>query len=118
LAALVETIVETKKDVTLIVAQITPRKNFKQDLLNYNTHIRQTLVPAEASKGHRIHTVDLHSLFLNDPADPKSIDPNCFSNGINHPTNALYDRMAERWFQQISPLLTKKISENEQTQTL
>jgi hypothetical protein len=30
------------------------------------------------------------------------------SNGINHPTNSLYDKMAESWFQGIELLLTDK----------
>jgi len=101
LDGLVKTIYDTDKNVKLVVAQITPLKSFNQNLFDYNTYIRESLLPAYASKGYAISTVDLYKHFLTNPNDPKSIDPTRLSNRINHPTNALYDKMAESWFQGI-----------------
>lgn len=108
LDSLVKTIYNADKGVKLIVAQITPLSRFNQNIFDYNTYIRQTLVPTYAGKGYTISTVDLYRLFLADVNDPKSIDATRLSNGINHPTNSLYDKMAESWFQGIELLLTDK----------
>lgn len=107
LEELVDTIFASDPEVGLIVAQITPKVTYTQDLLSYNAFIRETLVPSFSSKGYRISTVDLHTPYLTDPKDPSSIDPAWFSNGINHPTKAMYDLIAERWFQAIDAFLTQ-----------
>ena len=107
LEELVDTIFASDPAVGLIVSQITPLAAYTQDLLSYNTFIRETLVPFFSSKGYRISTVDLHTPYLTDPKDPTSIDPAWFSNGKNHPTNTMYDLIAERWFQAIDTFLTK-----------
>ena len=114
LDALVQTIYYADKDVNLIVAQVTPLRGFNQHLFDYNTYIRQTLVPTYADKGHTITTVDLYKHFLTDPEDSRSIDATRLSNGINHPTNVLYDKMAESWFQESELLLTNKKRQAEQ----
>lgn len=114
LDSLVKTIFETDKNVKLLVAQITPLSRFNKDLFDYNTYIRQTLVSSYAGKGYTINTVDLYKHFLTDPGDPSSIDAKRLSNGINHPTNPLYDKMAESWFQGIKLLLTDKKQQAEQ----
>lgn len=114
LDSLVNTIYETDKDVKLIVAQITPLSKFNQNLFDYNTYIRENLVPAYAGKGHSIITVNLYKHFLINPNDPKSIDSTRLSNRINHPTNKLYDKMAESWFQGIKTLLTNSKRQAEQ----
>jgi lysophospholipase L1-like esterase len=98
LEALVENIFTADEDVGLIVAQIPPKVDFDANLTAYNTFIRESLVPTQAAAGRDIDIVDLHRLFLRDPDDPQSIDPEAFSNGINHPTNEHYNRMAEAWF--------------------
>ena len=108
LNTLVKTIYDTDHNVKLVIAQITPLSNFNQNLFNYNTYIRQTLVPAFAGQEYAISTVDLYKLFLTDQIDPKSIDATRLSNRINHPTNTLYDKMAESWFQEIKTLLSNK----------
>lgn len=108
LDALVKTIFDTDKKVTLIVAQITPLRAFNEHLFNYNTYIRKQLFPKYADKGYAISTVDMYKLFLKDANDPKSIDAKRLSNGINHPTNALYEKMAETWFEEIRLHLNKK----------
>lgn len=115
LDSLVKTIYGADKDVKLIVAQITPLSKFNKNLLDYNTYIRETLVPTYAGKGHTISTVDLYKLFLADPEDPQSIDPRRLSNRMNHPTNSLYEKMAESWFQGIELLFTDKKRHAEQT---
>lgn len=95
---LINTIFTTAPKIELIVAQITPRAQFNQDLWNYNRTIRDTLVPTYAAKGFKISTVDLYSLFLTHSADPTSIGKDLHSNQINHPSAALYDKMAQAWF--------------------
>jgi len=114
LDSLVKTIYETDKDVKLIVAQITPLSKFNQNLFDYNTYIRETLVPAYAGKGHAIITVNLYKHFLINPDDPKSIDATRLSNRINHPTNKLYDKMAKSWFQGIKSLIPNEKHQAEQ----
>ncbi len=51
--------------------------------------------------------MDLYQLFLTQPGDPKSIDASRLANGINHPTNAHYERMAEEWLRGIEALTAK-----------
>ena len=108
LDALVKTIYETDKDVKIIVAQITPLSTFNNNLFDYNTYIRDTLIPTYTDMGHTISTIDLYKHFLTDPNDPTSIDAERLSNRINHPDNVLYDKMAESWFQGIMSLLIPK----------
>jgi len=107
LDALVQTIFDAKKEVALIVAQIPPSSRFNQHILAYNSHIREKLVPTLSAKGHAISTVDLYAHFLAKPEDPQSIDATRLSNGRNHPTNQLYEKMAESWFQGIESLLKR-----------
>ncbi len=101
---LVNTIVTAVPDAHLIVAQITPRSTFLQTLWDYNVYIRDTLVPTYAANGYNISTVDLYSLFLINPADPTSIGTGQHANGANHPTNELYEQMAQEWFNGIKRL--------------
>jgi len=98
LNSLVGTIFTAKPGVDLIVAQITPYGSFNQSLFDYNTYIRDTLVPTHAGNGSNITTVDLYTMFLTDPQDETSIDASRLANGLNHPSNALYDEMAGSWF--------------------
>lgn len=107
LDTLVQTIFATDPAVKLVVAQIFARIAYHQGIVDYNAHIRGTLVPAWAAKGAAIATVDLYEPFLGDPADLRSIDPARFSNAINHPTNAVYERMAERWYEAVEALLAQ-----------
>jgi len=104
LDAMVDTIFTASPGVHLIVAQITPYGVYNQNLHDYNVHIRDTLVPTKAAEGFKISTVDLYSLFLTDPSDPTSIGTGLHSNPPhnNHPTRALYDKMAESWFKALA----------------
>lgn len=105
LSNLVETIYTNARDVTLVVAQITPKATFNQDLLDFNTYIRETLVPEWKRRGARIATVDMCRYFLEDPANPRSIDPERLSNRINHPDNIRYRLMAQGWAKVVQPLI-------------
>jgi lysophospholipase L1-like esterase len=105
LEELVGTIFARDQAVGLILAQITPYTTYNQDLFSYNRFTRDSLVPSIANKGFRIATVDLYTPYLTDPDDHASIDPTWFSNGKNHPTNAMYGQIAERWFQAINTFL-------------
>jgi len=98
LNTLVSNILRSAPDVHLVVAQITPYSTYNQTLWDYNVYIKNTLVPAYAADGFNVTTVDLYSMFLTNPADPTSIAQGVLSNNINHPTNALYDQMAQAWF--------------------
>lgn len=105
LKSLVETIFKTDSKVHVIIAQITPYGKFNQTLFNYNTFIREKLVPELKTQKFKISTVDQYKHFLTDPKDPKSIDAKRLSNGFNHPGNKEYDQMAETWFKGIKAVL-------------
>ncbi len=102
---LLGTIFESDPAVGLIVAQIPPLSAYNRDLYSYNHFIRNVLIGFYHDKGFNVSTVDLYTPYLTDPDDPLSIDPAWFSNGKNHPTNAMYDQIAERWFQAINTFL-------------
>jgi len=102
---LVNTIFTTKPDVNLIVAQITPISIYSGTLVQYNDYIRDTLVPYYASQGYHVSTVDQYSNFLTDAGD---IDGTLYSNGINHPDQTGYQRMAETWFAGLIQLVVPK----------
>ena len=98
LNTLVNTIVTNQPDAQLIIAQIMPKFNYQQGIVDYNTYIRDTLVPTYQAAGKNVTLVDQYANFLTDTGDLTSIDQSLFSNGINHPDNAGYDLMAESWF--------------------
>lgn len=104
LSTLVNTIYTAKPDVAIILAQIMPMASYNADVVAYNTYIRDTLVPALQGQGKKITTVDQYRNFLTNPADNTSIDTTKFSNGINHPTNAAYQLMAQTWFPALASL--------------
>ncbi len=105
---LLKTLYEADPNAGVIVAQIPPMNRFNPDVTAYNTFVRKRLEPPFHEKEFAISTVDLHTLFLKDPADPESIDAACFSNGVNHPVNAVYDTMAEHWFQAIQTFMSNQ----------
>ena len=104
LQTLVNTITTTKPNCHLILAQIMPRFTYVQDVVNYNTWIRDTLVPAQQALGRKVSVVDQYAPFLTNPTDLTTIDQSLFSNGINHPSNPGYDKMAQVWFDAIEAL--------------
>jgi lysophospholipase L1-like esterase len=93
LDSIVRKIVDTNPDVYVIVAQITPTVLLSQAIVDYNTYIRDRLVPAFQTSGKHVRTVNQCTNLLTDG----SIDPKLFSNGINHPNAVAYDRMAQSW---------------------
>jgi hypothetical protein len=104
LQTLVTTITTTEPNCHLIIAQIMPRFTFEQGVVNYNAWIRNTLIPAQQALGRKVTMVDQYTPFLTNPADLTSIDQSLFSNGINHPSNSGYDKMAQVWFNAIQSL--------------
>jgi hypothetical protein len=104
LHTIVGTIFETKPDVRLIIAQIMPKISYQEGVVEYNRYICDVLVPSYRAQGRRITVVDQYAPFLRDPEDLASIDRSLFSNGINHPSNAGYAKMAQVWFDEIRRL--------------
>jgi len=104
LQTLVNTITTAKPACRLIIAQIMPRYTYVQEVVNYNTWIRDTLVPAQQALGRKVTVVDQYAPFLTNPSNLNSIDQSLFSNAINHPSNPGYDKMAQVWFDAIEAL--------------
>ncbi len=104
LYTLVSTITTTKPNVHLIIAQIIPRYTYNVGVVDYNTYIRDTLVPYYQGLGKKVTLVDQYAQFLSNPGDLTSINQSLFSNGINHPTNVGYAKMAQVWFNGIKAL--------------
>jgi Tfp pilus assembly protein PilX len=104
LNALVNTITTVSPDTHLIIAEIMPKGSYQQGIVNYNTYIRDTLVPQYQSMGKKVTSVDQYTNFLIDPNDLSSIDPSLFSNRWNHPDNLGYGLMAQTWFDGIQSL--------------
>jgi lysophospholipase L1-like esterase len=105
LDTLVNTIVTNKPDAQLIVAEIIPKISYQQSIVNYNTYIRDTLIPKYQGQGKNVTLVDQYVNFLTDSQDLTSIDQSLFANGINHPTNPGYDLMAQTWFEGIEAVV-------------
>ena len=97
---LVQTVVTTKPEAHLIVAQITPYAHYTDAIEQYNSYIANTLVPNYAAQGKNVTTVDQYQNLLTSGV----IDPNKFSNGINHPNTPTYADMAQTWFEGIEAL--------------
>lgn len=109
LNSIVQIIVTEQPNADLIVAQITPGANNGyelQEFLDYNRYIRETLVPHYRRQNKRVSTVDQYANF---PLKDGKVDPALFSNGINHPTAAQYDRMAQTWIAGIYALKPKRV---------
>lgn len=104
LDTLVNTITTQRPNLHLIIAEIMPKWTYQQGIVNYNTYIRDTLVPTYQGLGRNVSVVDQYAPFLTNPADLTSIDQSLISNGINHPDNVGYDKMAQVWFDGIEKL--------------
>jgi hypothetical protein len=77
---------------------MTPRYPYQPLIVDYNTYIRESLVPDYKALGRNISTVDMYPLFLSNTNDVSTVVQGYLSNGINHPTNEKYDEMAQEWF--------------------
>jgi GH43 family beta-xylosidase/lysophospholipase L1-like esterase len=102
LKGIMEKIVAARPQAYLLVAQITPTANFSQSIVDYNTTIRDTLVPDLQRRGLKVGTVDQYRHFLKPDG---TIDGARFSNQINHPDAIGYDRIAQSWFEAIQSIL-------------
>lgn len=102
LSNIVATVTAKAPHTHLIVAQITPYGTNCPGIVKYNKYIQDVLVPHFAAQGKLVTTVDQYANMLI-PGTTK-IDGALFSNGINHPRNVVYDRMAETWFNGIKAL--------------
>jgi hypothetical protein len=102
LKGIMEKIVSARPQAHLVVAQITPMAKFSQPIVDYNTAIRDTLVPDFQRRGLKVDTVDQYRNFLKPDG---TIDPALFSIQINHPNATGYDRMAKTWFDTIQAIL-------------
>lgn len=94
---LVNRVVTTKPSAKLIVAQITPRSSFQQAIVNYNTYIRDTVVPKYQALGYSVTTVDQYSNLLTNKSDLTSIDTSLYCDSAHLKPEA-YDRLAATWF--------------------
>jgi len=104
LTNLVNTITTSAPNAHLIIAEIMPKWTYQQGIANYNSWIRSTLVPNNRALGRNVSVVDQYAPFLTNPADLTSINQSLISNGINHPDNAGYNKMAQVWFAGIEAL--------------
>jgi lysophospholipase L1-like esterase len=100
LSALVQSIVYQRPTARVIVAQITPYATYTSSIVQYNSYIKDTLVPHFAALGKNVTTVDQYSNF----GTGTTVDSSLYSNGINHPNAAGYDKMARTWFAGIQAL--------------
>ena len=98
---IVEKIVAARPPPHVVVAQVTPRLEFTQSIADYNTSIREALVPEFQRRGCKVSTVDQYRNMLKPDG---TIDPGLFSNKINHPNATAYDRMAQTWFEAIQAI--------------
>jgi lysophospholipase L1-like esterase len=102
LSNIVATVVSKSPNTHLIVAQITPYATYSDSITKYNNYISNVLVPYFAGQGKYVTTVNQYTNLC--VAGTTIIDPTAFANGINHPNNAAYDRMAQTWFNGIQAL--------------
>ena len=97
---IVQTITTQRPNADVIVAQITPYSSYTPAIVDYNLYIRDTLVPAFTAQGKHVTTVDQYSNF----GSGTTVDASLYANGINHPSAAGYDKMAQTWFAGIQSL--------------
>ncbi len=116
LDGLVNTIFTNRPTVKLITAQIIPKIPFTQLVVDYNTYIRNTLLPKYTGQGRGITTVDQYVNFLTNPAVNSSINSAFYSNAINHPTAIGYNAMAETWFKGVLAIIPPTLPVLDQTQ--
>ncbi len=115
LDTLVGNIFTNRPTVKLITAQIIPKLPFTQLVVDYNTAIRNTLVPKYVGQGRAITTVDQYVNFLTNPAVNTSVNTALYSNAINHPTATGYNAMAETWFKGVLAIIPPTLPVLDQT---
>ncbi|OYV04808.1 MAG: hypothetical protein CFE26_14910, partial [Verrucomicrobiales bacterium VVV1] len=85
-------------------------------VVDYNTYIRNTLLPKYTGQGRGITTVDQYVNFLTNPADNLSINTALYSNAINHPTATGYNAMADTWFKGVLAVIPPTLPVLDQTE--
>ncbi len=116
LDTLVGSIFTNKPTVKLVTAQIIPKIPYTSLVVDYNTYIRNTLLPKYTGQGRGITTVDQYVNFLTNPAVNTSINSALYSNAINHPTATGYNAMAETWFKGVLSIIPPTLPVLDQTQ--
>lgn len=99
---LVHEIYLSKPNVNLVIAQITPRSYYQQDIVDYNSLIANTVVPKYRDLGMRITLVDQYSNLLTNPADKTSINTSLFTDSA-HLRPEGYALLADTWASAILP---------------
>jgi lysophospholipase L1-like esterase len=102
LNSLVQSIVVQRPTARVVVAQITPYASYTDSIVQYNNYIKNTLVPHYAALGKNVTTVDQYANF----GSGTTVNTSLYSNGINHPNAAGYDKMAQTWYGGIQSLGT------------
>jgi lysophospholipase L1-like esterase len=102
LKALVQNIVVQRPTAHIVVAQITPYATYTDSIVQYNSYIKNTLVPYFTTLGKNVTTVDQYGNF----ASGTTVNSSLYSNGINHPNATGYDKMAATWYSGIQALGT------------
>ncbi len=102
LKGLVETIVRTKPDAKVIVAQITPFTESTPSIVKYNRYIAKTLVPYFVGRGDHVSMVDQYANFVRSNG---SLDPSVSADTV-HPNSIGYARMAHTWLKGIEAVAT------------
>ncbi|WP_437324576.1 SGNH/GDSL hydrolase family protein [Sorangium sp. So ce381] len=101
LGKLLDSIFMRDPNILVVLAQIVPTRTdgTNNNVKAYNAAMPD-LVSTRVSKGQHIVLVDMYTAFTNDPNYKQSL----FADNL-HPNQAGYNRMAEVWFQALSPYL-------------
>ena len=109
---LVQTIVDTKPNAKVIVAQIIPQRGYTSVQM-YNNYIKDTLVPYFQDQHDFVTTVDQYANFLNTDGAidrPMFASPSTSSTLLLHPSVEGYARMAQTWFDGIQAVVPEPSS--------
>jgi lysophospholipase L1-like esterase len=101
---LIQTIVTTKPDAHLIVAQITPRAYYQANMISYNEKIAAT-VAKYAGMGNHVTMVDQYVNLLTNPNDPMSINSSLLCPDGAHLRPAANELLAQTWFEGIQAVV-------------
>ncbi|WP_437733237.1 SGNH/GDSL hydrolase family protein [Sorangium sp. So ce1335] len=101
LGKLLDSIFMRDPNILVVLAQIVPtRTDATNNAVKAYNAAMPDLVSTRVSKGQHIVLVDMYTAFTNDPNYKQSL----FADNL-HPNQAGYNRMAEVWFQALSPYL-------------
>ncbi|CAN99034.1 BKRF1 encodes EBNA-1 protein, latent cycle gene [Sorangium cellulosum So ce56] len=101
LGKLLDSIFMRDPNILVVLAQIVPtRTDATNNAVKAYNAAMPDLVSTRVSKGQHIVLVDMYTAFTNDPNYKQSL----FADNL-HPNQAGYNRMADVWFQALSPYL-------------